>query len=107
MKKKVISTLLALTLAMGTLAGCAAAPATAGASADTAAADAGSSEASGDAELTLIIASNQTSAENPYHFGLAAFKETAESESGGKIAVITHDGTLGENEDELIEKLTM
>ena len=109
MKKKVISTLLALTLAMGTLAGCAAAPATAGAGAstDTAAADAESSEASGDAELTLIIASIQTSAENPYHFGLAAFKETAEAEYGGKIAVITHDGTLGENEDELIEKLNM
>ncbi|MGF6907165.1 TRAP transporter substrate-binding protein [Fusobacterium sp. PH5-44] len=58
-------------------------------------------------ELTLIIASNQTSAENPYHFGLAKFKEVAEKVSGGKIEVICHDGTLGENEAELIEKLSM
>ena len=55
------------------------------------------------AELTLIIASNQTSAENPYHFGLAKFKEVAEQVSGGKIEVICHDGTLGENENELVE----
>ena len=59
------------------------------------------------AELTLIIASNQTSAENPYHFGLAKFKEVAEQVSGGKIEVICHDGTLGENENELVEKLDL
>ena len=57
------------------------------------------------AELTLIIASNQTSPENPYHFGLAKFKEVAEEISGGKIEVICHDGTLGENE--LVEKLDL
>lgn len=56
-------------------------------------------------ELELIIASNQLSAENPYHFGLEKFKESAESASNGRIAVVCHDGTLGENEDELIEKL--
>ena len=59
------------------------------------------------AELTLIIASNQTSPENPYHFGLAKFKEVAEQISGGKIEVICHDGTLGENENELVEKLDL
>ena len=59
------------------------------------------------AELTLIIASNQTSPENPYHFGLAKFKEVAEEISGGKIEVICHDGTLGENENELVEKLDL
>jgi tripartite ATP-independent transporter DctP family solute receptor len=58
-------------------------------------------------KLTLIIASNQTSAENPYHFGLQKFKEVAEAESKGAIEVICHDGTLGENESELIEKLSM
>jgi tripartite ATP-independent transporter DctP family solute receptor len=60
-----------------------------------------------DEKLTLIIASNQTSAENPYHFGLVKFKETAEKLSGGAIEVICHDGTLGENESELVEKLSM
>ncbi len=58
-------------------------------------------------KLTLIIASNQTSAENTYHFGLQKFKEVAEAESKGAIEVICHDGTLGENESELIEKLSM
>lgn len=56
-------------------------------------------------QLELIIASNQLSEENPYHFGLAKFKETAESLSNGRISVICHDGTLSENEDELIEML--
>ena len=59
------------------------------------------------ADLTLLIASNQTSPENPYHFGLAKFKEVAEELSGGKIEVICHDGTLGENENELVEKLDL
>lgn len=58
-------------------------------------------------ELKLIIASNQTSEENPYSYGLDKFKEVAEDESGGKIQVIVHKGTLGENESELVEKLQM
>jgi TRAP-type C4-dicarboxylate transport system substrate-binding protein len=62
---------------------------------------------SADEKLTLIIASNQTSVENPYHFGLLKFKEVAEKISNGKIEVICHDGTLGENESELVEKLSM
>lgn len=68
----------------------------------------GSDSQSGQAaqKLELIIASNQTSGENPYHFGLQKFKETAESISDGRISVICHDGTLGENENELIEKLS-
>lgn len=58
-------------------------------------------------ELTLIIASNATDLANPYSHGLDKFKEVAEQISGGKIAVTVHKGTLGENESELVEKLTM
>ncbi|MBQ7732844.1 MAG: TRAP transporter substrate-binding protein [Synergistaceae bacterium] len=58
-------------------------------------------------ELTLIIASNATDLANPYSHGLDKFKEVAEQVSGGKIAVTVHKGTLGENESELVEKLTM
>ena len=58
-------------------------------------------------ELTLIIASNQTDLANPYSYGLDKFKEVAEKLSGGKIQVTVHKGTLGENESELVEKLTM
>ncbi|MDD3368710.1 MAG: TRAP transporter substrate-binding protein [Lachnospiraceae bacterium] len=116
MKKKVLSTVLALSMVAGMLVGCgSSASTTTEAPAETTAATeaAATTEAAADAapaaeaELTFIIASNQTSAENPYHFGLAKFKEVAEAESNGKIEVICHDGTLGENEDELIEKLNM
>ena len=58
-------------------------------------------------ELTLIIASNATDLANPYSYGLDKFKEVAEEVSGGKIQVTVHKGTLGENESELVEKLTM
>ena len=58
-------------------------------------------------ELSLIIASNQTDPTNPYSYGLDKFKEVAERVSGGKIQVTVHKGTLGENESELVEKLTM
>jgi tripartite ATP-independent transporter DctP family solute receptor len=58
-------------------------------------------------ELTLIVASNQTDPTNPYSYGLDKFKEVAEEISGGKIEVVVHKGTLGENESELVEKLTM
>jgi len=68
-------------------------------------ADAGASTAA--AELNLIIASNQTSEENPYSYGMDKFKAIVEEQSGGKIAVTVHKGTLGENESELIEKLEM
>lgn len=38
-------------------------------------------------ELNLIIASNQTSLENPYSYGMDKFKEVVEDKSGGKIQV--------------------
>lgn len=94
--KKIILIIFAVMCTISMLIGCAKeAPA-----ADTANEDAAP-------ELELIIASNQTSQENPYHFGLAKFKEVVERVSEGKISVICHDGTLGENESELVEKLNM
>ncbi len=59
------------------------------------------------AELTLNIASNATDPTNPYSYGLDKFKEVAEEISGGKIEVIVHKGTLGQDETELVQKLAM
>ena len=84
MKKRVLGALLAGVMAAGVLG--------AGASA---------------ADLSLIVAHNQTSEENPYAYGIKKFKEVVEEVSGGAIEVTLHHGTLGENESELIEKLTM
>lgn len=56
-------------------------------------------------ELTLVVASNQTSQENPYHFGLQTFKEVVEELSGGSIQVVCSDGDLSEDEAELVEML--
>lgn len=57
--------------------------------------------------IQLIVAHNQTSLENPYAYAINKFKEVAEAESGGKIKVVCHHGTMGENENELVEKLDM
>lgn len=56
-------------------------------------------------ELVLTIASNQTSADNPYHFGLETFKEIVEELSGGTIQVVCSDGDLSEDEAELLSML--
>lgn len=55
--------------------------------------------------INMVIASNQTSADNPYHFGLQTFKEVVEELSGGSIQVECSDGTLSESEPELLEML--
>ncbi len=55
--------------------------------------------------LELTIASNQTSKDNPYHFGLETFKEVAEELSGGTIKVTCSDGDLSEDEAELVNML--
>lgn len=55
--------------------------------------------------LQLTIASNQTSQDNPYHFGLETFKEVAEELSEGTIQVTCSDGSLSEDEGELIGML--
>ena len=74
--------------------------------ATTAAAPGAAAPAAG-AELNLIIASNQTSEENPYSIGMEAFKTALEEASGGKATATVHKGTLGESESELVEKLSM
>lgn len=55
--------------------------------------------------VKMVIASNQTSADNPYHFGLQTFKEVVEELSGGTIQVECSDGTLSEDEPTLISML--
>lgn len=64
------------------------------------------------AELTvepmkIIVAHNQTDPSNPYQIGMLAFKEVAEKLSDGAIEVEVHAGTLGTNENELVEKLIL
>lgn len=116
MKKK-LALVLAGALTAVSLAGCGPTPpaatqaAAGGDAAATTQAAGGEAQApaadTSNAELTLIIASNQTSLDNPYSYGMDKFKEVLEDISGGKIAVTVHKGTLGENESELIEKLEM
>lgn len=99
--KKLISLALATIMMAAILVGC-------GSSASTSTSGTSAAANGGDGDtLTLIVASNQTALDNPYSFGLDKFKEVAEEVSGGKIQVVVHKGTLGENESELIEKLNM
>ena len=57
--------------------------------------------------LHLVTAHNQTSTDNPYQVGLVKFKEYVEEASGGKITVEVHNGSIGTNESELVEKLSL
>ena len=59
------------------------------------------------AATTLVVAHNQTSQENPYQYGMLKFKEALERISGGEFKVDVHAGTIGTNEDELVEKVQM
>ncbi|MCC8191079.1 MAG: hypothetical protein LIP77_10675 [Planctomycetes bacterium] len=56
------------------------------------------------AATTIVVAHNQTSQENPYQYGMLKFKEALERLSGGEFKVDVHAGTIGTNEDELVEK---
>lgn len=91
--KKSISKLLALTLMIGALTGC-----------STKATD---SEVDAAESIKLVVAHNQTSTDNPYQHGMVKFKEVVEEISDGQIEVEVHAGTIGTNEDELIEKLQL
>lgn len=67
----------------------------------------GDTETKGSKPINLIVAHNQTSLENPYAFGIIAFKEKVEELSNGQITATLHHGTLGESESELVEKLQL
>lgn len=56
-------------------------------------------------EITMVVASNQTSTDNPYHYGLETFKETVEELSNGTIQVVCSDGDRSEDEAELVKML--
>lgn len=66
----------------------------------------GDESASEGGVITLRVAHNQTSLENPYQTGLSAFAEELESLSGGTMTAEVFPGTLGTNESELAMKLT-
>ncbi|MEW9124250.1 MAG: TRAP transporter substrate-binding protein [Thermotaleaceae bacterium] len=57
--------------------------------------------------IKIVAAHNQTAPGNMYIVGMDALKETVESKSNGSITVETHAGTLGTNENELVEKLKL
>jgi len=63
------------------------------------------SDSTTDEKLKIVAAHNQTNIESPYQVGLMKFKEVAEKE--GSIEVEVHAGTIGTNEDELVEKLIL
>ena len=67
--------------------------------------DVGNGEAADKTVLELTIASNQTSQDNPYHFGLQTFKEVVEELSEGTIHVTCSDGDLSEDEATLVSML--
>lgn len=102
---KFLSAALAVTLVAASLCGCGSTPAkrkTVGSINDK---DAAGALQNAQAELTLIVASNQTSQENPYHFGLQTFKEVMEELSGGTVEVVCSDGDMSEVEEELLGML--
>lgn len=103
---KIISMTMIIILVIGTVCGCSGTD-TSKRKTIGSIADAYSDNVSQNAEvdLTLVVASNQTSQDNPYHFGLQTFKEVAEELSGGSIQVVCSDGDLSEDEAELVSML--
>lgn len=101
---KVLALVLSAGLIAGSMCGCGTTSKrrTIGSVTDT---NAGGNDNAGKAVLELTIASNQTSADNPYHFGLETFKEVAEELSGGTIKVTCSDGSMSEDEAELVNML--
>ncbi|MCJ7688899.1 MAG: TRAP transporter substrate-binding protein [Clostridiaceae bacterium] len=93
--KKILSIILSSVLAFSAV-GCSANKTTGDTAKDTT-----------DAEvITLRVAHNQTSLDNPYQFGLLKFADVLKEVSGGKMVAEVYPGTLGTNESELAMKLT-
>lgn len=91
--KKIISTILVLMLTTLSFTGCFGQ-------------DSSQSGADGE-KIKLIVAHNQTSTDNPFQYGMLKFKEELEKLSNNTIEVEVHAGTIGTNEDELMEKLSL
>jgi len=68
--------------------------------------EAKSTEAAAPKPVTLRVAHNQTSLENPYQYGLNKFASELDRLSGGTMKAEVFPGTLGTNESELAMKLT-
>ena len=92
MKKRLVSLVMAGIMALS-MAACGGSSTSGGAAATTAAASQAAGGAStvdaSKAELNLIIASNQTSEENPYSIAMDEFKRALEEVSGGKATLIS------------------
>lgn len=101
---KYLSVAAAAAMIAGCLCGCGSTPTrrTIGSIVDT---DSGNVSQRAEVQLSMTIASNQTSQENPYHYGLQTFKEVLEELSNGSIEVICSDGDLSEDEAELVSML--
>lgn len=61
--------------------------------------------AASDKPLKLVAAHNQTNVTSPYQTGMMKLKDSAEK--SGKFEVEVHAGTIGTNENELVEKLVL
>ncbi|MFB5664319.1 TRAP transporter substrate-binding protein [Alteribacillus sp. HJP-4] len=60
----------------------------------------------GSEESVNLIAATQLDAESPFAVGFERFKEVVEEESDGSVTVEIHtDGSLGGNEDELVQNM--
>lgn len=58
-----------------------------------------------DKPIKLVAAHNQTNMNSPYQTGMIKLKESAEK--SGQFEVEVHAGTIGTNENELVEKLVL
>ena len=99
--KRIMSLLLAGILTLSVV-GCSSKPATSEPAAE------GSTETTVETpveKIKLIAAHNQTNVDSPYQTGMLAFEESAEA--SGLFDVEVHAGTIGTNEDELVEKLKL
>lgn len=55
--------------------------------------------------LNLKVAHNQTALDNPYVFGISAFKEKVEQLSNGSIQATLYNGTMDQEESGLMKKM--
>ncbi len=100
---RMISVALAVLLAAGTLCGCGSGETSKRRTIGVMENNSNQEDKAVEPEIRMTIASNQTSPDNPYHYGLQTFKEVTEELSNGSIEVICSDGDISENENELAD----